>query len=258
MPRLVTAILTVGLLIGLGARPATAQQPSQQPKQPIASPAQQPTESRALATRTELDSMLKSGKVSDDEVTVIRDRLKNGDFAPGDRIVIHVAQEQTLNDTFPVRAGRVLILPNLEEIPMAGVLRSEAQSYLTAQIAKYVKDPTVIVDPLIRVSILGAVTRPGFYTVRADMLASEVIMAGGGPVSNANLRKAVIRRNGIVVRDEKQLQVAFSRGVSLDALNLQAGDEVYVAEKRTGMETLGLLGAVSGAIFAVIAVARLF
>lgn len=243
MPRLVTAIVAAGLIIGFGTRPVAAQQA---------------TESRALATRAELDSLLKGGTVSADEATVIRDRLKNGDFAPGDRIVIHVAQEQTLNDTFPVRAGRVLILPNLDEISMAGVLRSEAQTYLTAQIAKYVKDPTVIVDPLIRVSILGAVARPGFYTVRADMLASEVIMAGGGPAGNANLRNAVIRRNGTVVRDQKELAVAFNRGVSLDALNLQAGDEIYVGEKGNARNSIAYVAAISGAILAVVAIARLF
>ncbi len=248
MRMLSTAVVTAGLSIALATSAATAQQ------QPNA----QPTESRALATRPELDSLLKSGKVSDDEAAVIRDRLKNGDFAPGDRIVIHVAQELTLNDTFPVRVGRIIILPNLPEISMAGVLRSEAQSYLTGQIGKYVKDPTVLVDPLIRVSILGAVIKPGFYTVRADMLASEVVMAGGGPSNNANLDKTEIRRNGVVVRSAKQIKVAFNRGVSLDALNLEAGDEINVGQKHPATQTIAYVGAISGAILAVVAITRLF
>ena len=248
MRMLSTAVVTAGLSIALATSAATAQQ------QPNA----QPTESRALATRPELDSLLKSGKVSDDEAAVIRDRLKNGDFAPGDRIVIHVAQELTLNDTFPVRTGRIIILPNLPEISMAGVLRSEAQSYLTGQIGKYVKDPTVLVDPLIRVSILGAVIKPGFYTVRADMLASEVVMAGGGPSNNANLDKTEIRRNGVVVRSAKQIKVAFNRGVSLDALNLEAGDEINVGQKHPATQTIAYVGAISGAILAVVAITRLF
>jgi hypothetical protein len=246
--RLLPLTNVTALLLALATSAATAQQ----------QPAAPPSESRALASRAELDSLLKRGKVSDDEAAVIRDRLKNGDFALGDRIVIHVAQEPTLNDTFPVKTGRILILPNLPEISMAGVLRSEAQSYLTAQIGKYVKDPTVIVDPLVRVSILGAVQKPGFYTVRADMLASEVVMAGGGPTSDANLRKAVVRRNGVVVRDDKQLQVAFNRGVSLDALNLQAGDEIYVGTKSNARNAIGYVAAISGGILAIVAIARLF
>ena len=247
MRTLSTAVVMAGLVIALTASPSAAQQPSQQPSQP-----------RALATRAELETLLKSGKVSGDEAAVVRDRLKNGDFTPGDRIVIHVAQEQAINDTFPIRAGGVLILPNLPDISMNGVLRSEAQAYLTAQIGKYVVNPTVLVDPLIRVSILGAVSKPGFYTVRADMLASEVVMAGGGPSGNANLRKTTVRRNGVVVRSDKELQVAFNRGVSLDALNLQAGDEIYVGQKHDTRNTLGYVGAISGVIFAIVAVTRLF
>jgi hypothetical protein len=242
------AVVTAGLVLALGTHPAIAQQ----------KPPQQPTQPRALATRTELDSLLKSGKVSDDEAAVIRDRLKNGDFTLGDRLVIHVLQEQTLNDTFAVKAGGVLVLPNLPDIPMTGVLRSEAQTYLTAQIAKYIKEPTVTVEPLVRVSILGAVAKPGFYTVPADMLASEVIMAGGGPAQNANLAKTEVRRSGKVVRTDKELQVAFTRGVSLDALNLQAGDEIVVGEKHPARQSIGYVGAIAGAILAVVAVARLF
>ncbi len=249
MRTLSTAVVTAGLAIALTATTSPAQQPSPQPNA---------NESRALATRAELDSLLKHGKVSDDEAAVIRDRLKNGDFTAGDRVVIHVQQEQALNDTFPIRAGGVLLLPNLPDISMNGVLRSEAQAYLTAQISKYVLHPTVLVDPLIRVSILGAVSKPGFYTVRADMLASEVVMAGGGPANNANLRKTTVRRNGVVVRSDKDLQVAFNKGVSLDALNLQAGDEIYVGEKHDARNTLGYIGAISGVIFAVVAVTRLF
>ena len=241
------AIIAASLVLALGGAPAAAQQqPSPQTSQP-----------RALATRAELDSLLKSGKVSGDEAAVIRERLKNGDFVPGDRLVLHVLEEPTLNDTFAVKPGGVLVLPNLPDISMHGVLRSEAQTYLAAQIAKYIRNATVTVDPLMRVSILGEVGRPGFYTVRADMLASEVIMAGGGPTGDANLRKTEIRRNGQVVRDAKQVELAFTRGVSLDALNLQAGDEIYVGKKSNARNTIGYVAAISGAILAVVAVARL-
>jgi polysaccharide biosynthesis/export protein/SLBB domain-containing protein len=241
------AVVTASLVLALGAVSAAAQQqPSQQPSQP-----------RALATRAELDSLLKSGKVSGDEAAVIRERLKNGDFALGDRVVIHVLEEPTLNDTFAVKQGGVLVLPNLPDISMNGVLRSEAQAYLAAQITKYVRTATVIVDPLVRVSILGAVNKPGFYTIRADMLASEAVMAGGGPTAEANLKKTEVRRNGQVVRDDKQLQLAFNRGVSLDALNLQAGDEIYVGTRSNARNTIGYVGVISGAILAVVAIARL-
>jgi polysaccharide export outer membrane protein len=163
-----------------------------------------------------------------------------------------------LNDTFAVRTGRVLVLPNFPAIPMEGVLRSEVQDYLSGKIAQYIRNPTVTVEPLVRVSLLGSVNRPGFYTIRADALASEAIMAGGGPSGNADISKTVIRRNGQEVRSREQVQAAFARGVSLDELNLQPGDEIVVGERRDVRSQIGLIGAITGAIFAIVAIARVF
>ena len=90
------------------------------------------------------------------------------------------------------------------------------------------------------------------------MLASEVVMVGGGPTAKADVRKMVIRRNTVVVRKDKELQLALNRGTSLDALNLQAGDEIYVGEKHSTRDAIGYVAAISGGILAVVAIARLF
>lgn len=212
---------------------------------------------RAMATRQELEALMKGGKLSGDELHVVEQRLKDGDFQPGDRLVLRVPQEQTLNDTFTVRTGRMLILPNFQPIPMQGVLRSETQAYLTKQVARYIRNADVQVEPLMRLSLLGAVNRPGFYTIRADALASEAIMAGGGPSGTADIAKTSIRRNGQEVRTKEEVQAAFARGVSLDELNLQPGDEMVVGERSNLRNNIGLIGAITGAVFAVVAIARL-
>ncbi|HEU4587691.1 MAG TPA: polysaccharide biosynthesis/export family protein [Gemmatimonadales bacterium] len=210
-----------------------------------------------MATRQELETLVKSGKLSGDELHVVEQRLKDGDFQPGDRLVLRVPQEQALNDTFTVRTGRMLIIPNFQPIPMQGILRSEAQAYLTKQVARYIRNAEVEVEPLMRISLLGAVNRPGFYTIRADALASEAIMAGGGPSGTADIAKTSIRRNGQEVRSKEEVQAAFARGVSLDELNLQPGDEMVVGERSNLRNNIGLIGAITGAVFAVVAIARL-
>jgi protein involved in polysaccharide export with SLBB domain len=212
---------------------------------------------RAMATRQDLEALIKSGKLSSDEAHVVEERLKVGDFQAGDRLVLRVPQEQTLNDTFSVRPGRVLVLPNFSPIPMEGVLRSEAQGYLAGQVVRYIRNADVQVEPLVRVSLLGAVNRPGFYNIRADALASEAIMAGGGPSGTADVAKTTIRRRGQEVRNRSEVQAAFVRGVSLDELNLQPGDEMVVGERTNLRNNIGLIGAITGALFAIVAVARL-
>jgi hypothetical protein len=53
------------------------------------------------------------------------------------------------------------------------------------------------------------------------------------------------------------VQAAFVRGVSLDELNLQPGDEMVVGERTNLRNNIGLIGAITGALFAIVAVARL-
>src|SRR5687768_2701497 len=47
------------------------------------------------------------------EATELRERLRDGDFQVGDRIVLSVRGDSALTDTFVVRAGRTLSLPNV-------------------------------------------------------------------------------------------------------------------------------------------------
>jgi protein involved in polysaccharide export with SLBB domain len=165
------------------------------------------------------------------EITTIRDRLQNGDFNVGDRIVLRVANVPALTDTFTVRGGRVIELPDIGTIPLTGVLWSELTPYLTTQIGKYVVNPSVVAQPLIRVAVSGAVAKPGFYAVRPDMLVSDALMSAGGPTTQANVDETTIRRNGKEIIKAKRLRDEVAAGATIDQLDLRAGDEIYVAEQ---------------------------
>src|ERR1043166_2314097 len=61
--------------------------------------------------------LTKDRKVWEDNMAVltgIRERLENGDFNVGDRIALRVANVPSLTDTFTVRGGRVLELPDID------------------------------------------------------------------------------------------------------------------------------------------------
>ena len=216
---------------------------------------------RAHATRAELQALLagQGGKLSDAERLSVQQRISDGDFQPGDRIALTVLDEPTLTDTFTVRSGRTLLLPNLPEVPLKGVLRSEIREYLTTRIAEYIRSPQVDAVALIRVAILGAVSRPGFYAVPAEMLASDVVMAAGGPAGNADLQKTTVMRGEEVVLDREATEKAFAAGTSIDQLNLRSGDQFVVGTKGSGIKgALQTAGLVSGIIFGVAALVRIF
>lgn len=162
------------------------------------------------------------------EAWLLRTRLQHGDFQDGDRIVVKLLGSTTFNDTITVRAGKMLPLPRMEDLPLEGVLRSELTSRLSSHLARYLRDSSVRATPLLRLAVLGQVRSPGYYYTSADVLLSDVIMKAGGPSGDADMNKTIIRRGGETIWNAQDTRTALSDGLSLDRLHLRAGDEVYL------------------------------
>ncbi|MBA2243780.1 MAG: polysaccharide biosynthesis/export family protein [Gemmatimonadetes bacterium] len=171
------------------------------------------------------------------EATLIRTRLAEGDFQVGDRIVMSVAGEPALTDTFVVRRDRTLDLPTLGVVPMQGVLRSELQDHLAQYVSRHVRNPVVRASSMIRVSILGAVGQPGFYVLPSDEVLTEALMAAGGPGQEATLTRIRIERGSQRIWDGAALQQAIIEGRTLDQLNLRAGDKIVVPARTPLLRT---------------------
>ncbi len=165
------------------------------------------------------------------EIALLKSRIEDGDLQPGDQVILSVLGEPTLTATFVVAPGRLLALPGVGDISLKGVLRSEVPAYLTTELKKYVKDPTVHAQTTMRLSFLGGVGRPGFYQVPAEQLIGDAIMAAGGP-AGVDPSDTKIERNGQDVLTKESFRQAVIEGRTLDQLNLRAGDEVIVGGKR--------------------------
>jgi SLBB domain len=182
-------------------------------------------------TRAQLEAQLKDAeaKQRQSETYLIHYRLDRGDFQDGDRIVLRIARgPATVSDTLTVRAGRVLQIPQVGDISLAGVLRSELVPTLSSQLSKYLRDPVVEAVPLVRIAITGNVARPGFYYAAADIPLSDVLMSAGGVTPVADLERVSVRRFGEVVISEDNIGAALRAGMSMDFLQMQAGDEISV------------------------------
>jgi hypothetical protein len=165
------------------------------------------------------------------EAAAIRARLREGDFRVGDAIVLNVVGVTQFSDTFPVRAGRVLQLPEVAPIPLSGVLRTELQPHLQRHIGRYVINPTVEAHSLVRVAVAGAVARPGFYEVRPDAPVSETVMVAGGLAPDGDATKMSVRRAGRVLIPESAVRSSVAMGATLDDLSIRPGDELRVGAR---------------------------
>lgn len=180
----------------------------------------------------------------------MQQRLKNGDFAPGDRIAVFVTGDSTLSDTFVVRSDQRLEMRPLPAISLRGVLDSELSGYLTTEIAKYVKEPTVKAVPLVRLTMSGGIGRQGFFTVPLDLMLTDILMMSGGPSQASRLEKTTVVRAGETVVDGKSFVEAIRTGRTVGDLSLDDGDEIIVGGAARGsgfslMSIMPYIGAVS-------------
>lgn len=167
------------------------------------------------------------------EAALIRLRLQDGDMRVGDRVELIVEGYEALTDTFTIGSARSLVLPEIGEVPLAGVLRSELQPHLANYVGRFIRQPIVHARALVRLEITGAVGRPGYYTIPTDILLSDALMLAGGPQATASLDKVRIMRGAEQIWSAERLRDANIEGRTLDQLSVRAGDNIVVPERRS-------------------------
>jgi protein involved in polysaccharide export with SLBB domain len=215
-----------------------------------------------MATRADLtalaDRLARGSEVDRNKAAALRARLREGDFRPGDRIRLVLDGSVTQDDTIPVVAGSKVQLKDIGEIPLSGVLRSELQSHMSTQLARYIKDVRVRATPLVRLSVLGPVSKPGFYYMPPDITLGDAVMRAGGPGGSADLNKSVIRRNTSELYDSRNTRTAMNEGLTLDQLSLRDGDSIEVGEKSGSnwQKVVSIVGVATSLIWALSYVSR--
>lgn len=181
-------------------------------------------------------------------------RLEEGDFQVGDRIVLQVEGEPELSDSLTVRPGQVVSVPVVGDLSLRGVLRSELHERFVEHVGRYVREPRVRVQSLVRISVVGEVANPGFYVVPAEALVTDLLMAAGGPTREARLDDLRIERGSLRVWEGELLQEAVIQGRTLDHLNVQAGDRLTVprGDSRTGWERFQIVVTTVGAVGSIV------
>jgi protein involved in polysaccharide export with SLBB domain len=173
------------------------------------------------------------------------------EFALGDQILLQVEGDSQFTNTYSVGPGPAITLPLIGAIPLKGVGRANVETYLTQQLAKYVKNPMVHAKVLVRLGVLGEVEHPGYYAVAAGAVVSDALMAAGGPTKDAKFTDARIEREGKALFEGNAFQDAFARGMTVEGLGLRTGDRIMVPRRvdpESKWRIIGILAAIPAAI----------
>ena len=230
--------------IRLGGHPSS--QPQSSSLRPsVRRPRPRGSTGRLSATRAELDSLAMhadeaaasggNGHTREDkqrEAAALRARLRDGDFQVGDRVALFLRGDSALSDTFTVECGRTLSLPDIPTVSLAGVLRSELQSHLSKQLGDFVKDTVLRAKALIQFGVVGEVSRPGYYLLPPMRRSTTRSWppVGSRLAPNCRSRSCAAARRSFV--SKAAVHTALVERLTLDELNLEAGDELVVGAKR--------------------------
>jgi protein involved in polysaccharide export with SLBB domain len=199
---------------------------------------------------------------AEEQGEVVRTRLENGDFQVGDRIVVTLEYEATASaDTFVVEQGQVVRFPDLGEVKLRGVLRSELGQQLQQFLQRYVREPRLHSRSLVRVQLAGEVASPGFYTMPSETPLPDAIMLAGGPAAEGNLDGIRVERRGTRILTGEVVQDALAEGRTLDELGLQGGDRIVVPTRFAlgrSQQTIRSVGFILGLPLAIAALISLF
>ncbi len=162
------------------------------------------------------------------QAAAVRKRLEEGDLRVGDRLYLEVEGEPTLSDTFLVDRNRTIALPDFGQVALRGLLRSELESHLKEQLSRFINEPVVRARTFIRISAIGEIGSPGFYTYPAELPLSETLMRLGGPTGDANLSGLWVERGNERTLEGEPLQEALRQGLTLGELEVRTGDQIVV------------------------------
>jgi len=233
MPRLLTRSLVCGFLSVVTIVTFVSAQV------PIRAGAQRATREELAARATDLQRITLSSSAKKEakaaaqaEFTAINARLTDGDFRSGDRIVVYITQDEVKMDSVSVRDSLKVSLGAFPDFSLHGILRSELDSKMGEFVARYLRNSRVRTIALTRVSVLGAVNRPGFYYAVPDRALSELVTMAGGPAGESRVEQLEIKRGDALVLSKKQAKAVLAEGRTLEQLDVQSGDEVRVPERK--------------------------
>ena len=162
-------------------------------------------------------------------------------IGPEDILELIVFDIEELNLTVKVKSDGTIKLPLLGELSAIGVTVSQLEEEITLRLAeKYLNDPQVIINVAEfrsqRVSILGAVSRPGFYDLQTKQTLMDIFSRCGGIKSEAGDRCFIFRKSlpdAPLIISLKELLQEGRMGINVelhpgDVINIPIRNKYYI------------------------------
>jgi len=139
---------------------------------------------------------------------------------PGDYVRVTIWREPTLSGDVLVEEDSTAAFPLLGRRRTAGLPWRTVRDSLLAGFQRELTTTSIVVTPLRRIHVLGAVERPGTHLADLTVGMVEVVSMAGGPSDEGALDRVRVVRNGVTVAPRVGV------GSTLAELDLRSGDQI--------------------------------
>lgn len=149
-------------------------------------------------------------------------------FIAGDAVAISTMPDSLsfLNNIFPIDDRGFVELPIYGKAKITHMTVEEFENFIRENFKDYLRFPDIKAKPMIRLSVLGGVARPGLFYFDANHSLWEVMYEVGGPLNEDGLKQMRWERSGKTV--EGNLVPHIQTGISLRDLGFRTGDQIWV------------------------------
>ncbi len=144
---------------------------------------------------------------------------------PGDVVRVRIWREPDLTGEFPVNDLGIAVFPKLGDVQVSSVTPETLRDTLRAMYDVYLRNPTIEVTVLKRLTILGAVVHAGVFPVDPTMTISDALALSGGSTALGSPTNAYLVRDGI------RVPVHLNLSDRIADLPVRSGDQIYVPER---------------------------
>ncbi len=136
-----------------------------------------------------------------------------------------VHREPQLSDTVLVNARGEIVLARIGVVSAGRLTLTALEDTLKARYAMFLRNPSVDLVVLRRVSVNGAVQKPDVYYVDVSMTLRDVVALAGGLSEEGSDDRVDLVRNGARTRADR-----WQEDMSV-ASDLHSGDEIVVGRR---------------------------
>jgi polysaccharide export outer membrane protein len=156
-------------------------------------------------------------------------------------------REEDFSGEFPVALDGSVVLPRIGRQEVTGESPDALRTRWLKEFERYLRNPSIEITFLRRVTVLGAVREAGLKHVDPTMTIAQALALAGGTTPDGATDRIVLMRDG------EQIQTVTER-MRIAETPLRSGDQLFVPERSWISRNTGIVAAlISGAASIVVA-----